>query len=162
MTAGPRPTPARAPAPTLGVWARADGFIGVVARTTDGQVTLFDPGQRRQHTVAADAIEAVPSAAVRVTVTVDLPLPHGIDESALRRWVAMLTDPVLRTSASEALAAADLDAGVTLPVAAVTASAIADGSLHCLCGAATPTGDLATGVSTCPQCGRQPAPPAPA
>ncbi|CAN5867046.1 hypothetical protein BH23ACT10_BH23ACT10_18310 [soil metagenome] len=151
-----------APATELGAWARADGFIGVVARTADGQVTLFEPGQRRQHTVAATAVERIPSAAVRVTVAVDLPVPHGVDESDLRRWVAMLTDPVLRARAAEALAAADLDDGVTLPEVTVTAVTIADGALHCLCGASTPATDGTPGTATCPQCGRQLAPPTPA
>lgn len=150
--------------PALGAWARAEGFIGVVARTADGQVTLFEPGQRRQHTVASDSVERVPSAAVRVTVTVDLPVPHGVDESDLRRWVAMLTDPVLRARAAEALTAANLDDGVTLPKTTVTAVAIADGALHCLCGATTPSTDdtTATGPARCPRCERQLAPPAPA
>lgn len=146
--------------PTLGAWARVDGFIGVVARTADGTVTLFDPGRRRQHTAATEAIEAVPSAAVRVSVTVDLPLPHGLDESDLRRWVAMLTDPLLRDRAAEALTAADLDTGVTLPTTTVSVRAIDDAALHCLCGAVTPTAAVAADA-VCPQCGRQPAPPAP-
>jgi hypothetical protein len=146
--------------PRLGTWARADGFIGVVARTGDGRVTLFDPGMRRQHTAAADAIVQVPSAAVRVTVTVDLPLPHGLDESDLRRWVAMLTDPLLRDRAAEALAAANLDAGVTLPATSVTVDAMTDGAVHCLCGEVTATTEGA-GATVCPRCGRQPAPPAP-
>lgn len=145
-------------APRLGAWARADGIIGVVARVADGRVTLFDPGQRRQHTVATDVLEHVPSAAVQVTTTVAVPLPHGLDETDLRRWVAMLTDPVLRDRARQALRDEQLDAGVTLPEVTVTATPLTDGALHCLCGAATPLGDSHAGA--CPRCGRQPTPPA--
>lgn len=148
------------PTPMLGDWARADGFIGVVARTRDGQVTLFDPGQRRQHVVPAEAIERVPSAAVRVTVTVDLPLPHGVDETVVRRWVAMLTDPLLRDRAADALSSEHLDSGVTLPPVAVSAVAISDGLMHCLCGATTNVPDSPAAPTACPRCGRQPAPPA--
>lgn len=144
--------------PRLGAWARADGIVGVVARVAGGRVTLFDPGQRRQHTVAADALQHVPSAAVRVTATVDVPLPHGLDETDLRRWMAMLTDPVLRDRARQALGDEQLDAGATLPEVTVTAMPLTDGALHCLCGAATPPGDSDTGA--CPRCGRQPTPPA--
>lgn len=148
--------------PRPGTWARADGFIGVVARADEHETTLFDPGRRLQRTAATAAITRVPAAAVRVTATIDLPLAHGLDETDLRRWLAMLIDPVLRERAADALVAAGLDIGVTLPHATVTASAHDDGSARCLCGASVPgpAGPGGADLAPCPVCGRQPAPPA--
>jgi hypothetical protein len=152
------------PTPRLGAWARADGVVGVVARVDAGRITLFDPAQRHQHTVPAVAVEVVPSAAVRVTATVDLPLPHGASADDVRRWVAMLTDPVLRERAAEALAEAGLAAGVAQPAVEVTAVALRDGQARCLCGATIPSAgvdprDRPRALPACPRCGRQPAPP---
>lgn len=151
-------------APRLGAWARADGVVGVVARLDGDRVTLFDPALRRQHNAPMAAVEAVPSAAVRVTCTVDLPLPHGASEEDVRRWVAVLTDPVLRERAAEALANAGLDAGVAEPAVEITAIALRDGLARCLCGATLASEgvdphDPPQAGPPCPQCGRQPAPP---
>lgn len=135
-----------------------------MARVDGERVTVFDPAQRRQHEVVAAAVTPVPAAAVRVTTSVDLPLPHGLDEHDLRRWVAMLTDPVLRERASAALAAADLDPGVSLPEVTVRTVALDDGASRCLCGATTVSTTTAPAVATpaaCPACGRQVAPPVP-
>jgi hypothetical protein len=143
--------------PTPGSWARADGFVGLVTAVDEERVTLLDPGRRAQHTADAARVEVVPAAAVRVTVTVDLPMPHGLPEESLRRWVAMLTDPVLRERASEALADVAQDTGPAEPRATLDVVALADGRARCLCGhtvAATP----GTAV-TCPSCGRPAAPP---
>ena len=141
----------------LGSWARAGGFTGLVARSDELHVTLFDPGSRQQHQVARGQVQPVPAAAVRVTVTVDLPLPHGIDEEPLRRWIAMLTDPVLRERAAAAMSEAGLDPGAASPEVSVDVQALGDGLARCLCGATTPTTD---GVAVpCGACGRQAAPP---
>lgn len=143
----------------LGAWARADTLVGVVARIDGDTVTVFDPGARRRHDGSADGVRPVPAASVRVTVTVDLPLAHGLDETALRRWTAMLLDPVLRERATEALAAEGLDPGIALPIPQVAATALRDGLARCLCGTTTPAAPGAT-PPPCPSCGRQPAPPA--
>lgn len=145
----------------LGTWGRADGVVGVVARVDGDEVTVFDPGQRRQHTVTATALQPIPAAALQVTVTVDLPLPHGLDEADIRRWTAMLTDPVLRERAAAALTDAGLDPGVTLPDVEVSVHAHDDGLARCLCGASAPGSPLShlASLNPCPQCGRQMAPP---
>lgn len=143
----------------VGGWARAGAVVGVVARIDGDTVTVFDPGGRRRHDASADDVRAVPAASVRVTVTVDLPLPHGLDETALRRWTAMLLDPVLRERAAEALEGDGLDPGVALPTPQVAATALRDGLARCLCGTTVPA-DPATTPPACPSCGRQPAPPA--
>jgi hypothetical protein len=144
-------------APALGSWARSGEFVGLVARSDGQHVTLLDPGGRQQREVPVDRVQAVPAAAVEITMTVDLPLPHGLDETSLRRWVALLADPVLRDRAAEAMSDAGLDAGAALPQVALDARARSDGHARCLCGATTPT---AAGVAvTCRACGRQAAPP---
>jgi hypothetical protein len=150
--------------PRLGAWCRAGGIVGVVARVDGDRVTVFDPTQRRQHEVAASAVTAVPAAAVRVTTSVDLPVPHGLDEQDLRRWLAMLTDPVLCERAGATLAAAGLDPGVTLPEVSVSVVALDDGASRCLCGATTASTTTAPSEASppaCPTCGRQLAPPVP-
>ena len=135
-----------------------------MARVDGDRVTVFDPAQRRQHEVPAAAVTPVPAAAVRVTASVDLPVPHGLDEHDLRRWVAMLIDPVLRERAGAALAAAGLDPGVSLPMVTMSAIALDDGASRCLCGvttASTTTAPAAATPAACPACGRQVAPPVP-
>ena len=144
-------------APALGSWARSGGFVGLVARNDGQHVTLLDPGARQQREVPVDRVEVVPAAAVEITMAVELPLPHGLNETSLRRWVALLADPVLRDRAAEAMSDAGLDAGAALPQVALDARARSDGHARCLCGATTPT---AVGVAvTCRVCGRQAAPP---
>jgi hypothetical protein len=136
--------------------------LGVVAKVDGDEVTLFDPAQRRQHRVTATAVTRVPAAAVRITAEVDLPVPHGLDEHDLRRWLAMLTDPVLRERASDALAEAGLDTAAAQPPVTLTATALADGRSRCLCGATTPSATTAPADAVppaCATCGRQPAPP---
>lgn len=152
------------PTPRLGAWARVGTVVGVVARVDGGQVTLFDPAHRRRHLTTVDDLELVPAAAVRVTCTVDLPLPHGMTADDVRRWVAMLTDPVLRDRAAEALTDAGLDTGVAEPTVTVDAVLLRDGAAVCLCGATTPATPqdprrAMQQVPACPRCGRQPAPP---
>ncbi|MDQ3528968.1 MAG: hypothetical protein M3425_03310 [Actinomycetota bacterium] len=125
--------------PTLriGSWAKSGQLIGLVAAMDDDTVTLFDPGQRQQAQVPRSLAEAVPAGAVTVTVRVQLPVPHGVDEGVLRRWVATLTDEVVRERAYAALAEAGLDEGAALPVTSVDVEPVASGTV-CLCGARTP------------------------
>lgn len=137
-------------------------MVGLVARVDGDRLTLFDPARRRQHEVALADATPVPAAAVRVTATVELPVPHGLDERDLRRWIAMLADPILRERAGEALGGAGLDVGAALPPVDVTARALDDGRSRCLCGATTPSTTTAPHPATppaCPACGRQLAPP---
>jgi hypothetical protein len=143
----------------LGAWVRTGPVVGVVAGRSGDDVTVFDPGGRRRQDSSVGALTPVPAAAVQVTVTLDLPLAHGLDEADLRRWVAMLVDPVLRDRAAAALREAGLDDGVTLPVADVTASVLRDGLARCLCGATQPARP-GVAPAECAECGRQPAPPA--
>jgi hypothetical protein len=143
--------------PPLGSWAQADGFIGLVAHRDEHHVTLFDPGRRQQRQAAHDLVQPVPAAAVRISMTVDLPLPHGLNEESLRRWVALLVDPVLRERAAEAMAEAGLDGGAAQPQISFDAAALTDGLARCLCGATTPA---VPGIAvTCNVCHRQAAPP---
>ena len=143
--------------PLLGTWVRAGGMLGVVARVEGTRITLFDPGRRQQREVPLNQVQVVPTAALRVTVRLDLPVAHGLDEHSLRRWTAMLIDPVLRERAAEALGDAGLDDGVTLPGMTVDAQPSDDDQARCLCGATTPA-DAGVPVA-CQACGRQAAPP---
>lgn len=143
--------------PPLGCWARAEGFLGLVAGADSDTVTLVDPGRRAQHTAAVDRVEVVPAAAVRVTVSVELPLPHGLDEEALRRWTALLADPVLRERAARALADAGLDTGAAEPPLTLEVHALSDGHARCLCGARVVAAPGQT--VDCTVCRRRAAPP---
>lgn len=138
----------------LGTWARSGEVVGIVAAVRDGAATLFDPAERRVTTVSVGDLEPVPAGAVEAVAIVDLPLPHGLGEEALRRWLATLTDPVLRERAAEALSDAGLDGAAVLPQPRVDVRAAAPGSgARCLCGAVTPAADGA--VVACQTCGRQ-------
>lgn len=139
--------------PRLGSWARSGGLVGLVAAVTDDEITLFDPGERHMAAVPRDQVESVPAGAVTVTVTADLPVPHGVDEASLRRWIAALTDLDLRDRSATALRDAGLDAGAALPDARVSVRALEGTVAVCLCGAKVPA---PTGARiACPNCDRE-------
>lgn len=155
MTPRPDPVP-----PLLGSWARSEGFVGLVAAVQevatghgrpgsadDAQVTLFDPGARQATTVASSDCEPLPAGAVTVTVTVDLPLAHGLAEPDLRRWIASLLDPAVREHAAAALKEAGLDGGAALPEARLDVTPAQDGGALCLAGHRTPAEGSAAQVS---------------
>ena len=135
----------------LGGWARSGQFVGLVVAADGETVTLFDPGERHRLDAPRADVEALPAGGVTVTVRVDLPLPHGVDETTLRRWVASLTDLTLRERAYAALAEAGLDEGAALPDARLTVDPIDHGTV-CLCGARTPA--PAGAELVCSNCGR--------
>jgi hypothetical protein len=139
--------------PRLGSWARSGQLVGLVARVHDGEVTIFDPGERISATVPFREAEAVPAGAVTITVTVDLPLPHGVAEPALRRWVASLLDETTRERAYAVLTEAALDPGAALPAARIDVRPMDGTGAICLCGAKVPAPAGARVV--CPSCGRQ-------
>ena len=135
----------------LGSWARAGTFVGLVVAADGDNVTLFDPGERHRTDVPRTDVEPLPAGGVTVRVSVDLPLPHGVDETTVRRWVASLTDLTLRERAYAALAEAGLDEGAALPDARITVDPIDHGTV-CLCGARTPA--PAGSEIICTNCGR--------
>lgn len=135
----------------LGSWARSGGFVGLVVALDGEAVTLFDPGERQRLDAARKDVQPVPAGGVTVTVTVDLPLPHGLDETTVRRWVASLTDMTLRERAYAALSEAALDEGAALPDARITVNPVTSGTV-CLCGARTPA--PAGAEIRCSNCGR--------
>ena len=95
----------------IGTWARAAGFVGIVAQVAeDGEVVLFNPGDRQVLRTAPEAAQALPAGRIRVSVAVELDVPHGLGEEAVTRWVAALVDPVLRERARATLAEGGLDA----------------------------------------------------
>ena len=135
----------------LGSWARAGTFVGLVVAAAGERVTLFDPGERQRTDVARAEVAPLPAGGVTVTVTADLPLPHGVDEATVRRWIASLTDLTLRERMYAALTDADLDEGAALPDARVTVNPVASGTV-CLCGSRTPA--PAGSELICSNCGR--------
>lgn len=135
----------------IGSWARAGQLVGLVAALDDDTVTVFDPGERHMARVARAEAQPLPAGAVTVTVSVELPLAHGLSEDALRRWIASLTDDVIRERAYAALAEAGLDEGAALPGVRLRVEPVASGTV-CLCGARTPG---APGQEiVCGNCGR--------
>lgn len=145
--------PTGAPGARIGAWARSGGMVGVVAAADGDTVTLFRPGDRQLARVPPSDLELLPAGAVTVTATVDLPVPHGIGEDLLRRWVASLTDETLRGRAHAALADAGLDQGAALPSVRLEVRTMDTGGALCLCGAKTPA-DPGVAVA-CAACGRQ-------
>lgn len=138
--------------PPLGAWARSEAFVGLVAAVDDDEVTLLDPGNRQVARAARAAVQLVPAGAVTISVSVDVPLAHGLDEADLRRWVAALTDEVLRTRMRDALTEGGLDIGAALPLPRVDVRAVETGGAVCVCGARTPAADGA--AVACAVCGR--------
>ncbi len=140
----------------IGSWGRAEGFIGLVARHDDGEVTLFDPASRQATRALAGTVEPVPAGAVTVTVRLELPLAHGLAEGDLRRWVASLVDATLRERAVTALAEAGFDEGPALPPVSVEIRPADGDDALCLAGHRTPTAGQAV---ACAVCGREAVPP---
>lgn len=150
---------ARARAPRLGAWGRTADLIGVVVAVDEDAVTLFDPGHRRVVRVARGEVQPVEAGALTVSLQVDLPVPHGLAEDALKRWVASLADETVAERARAALDEAGLDDAVTLPSVRLQVAAAATSGAVCLCGARTPAPDGAS--VACAGCGREAvAPPA--
>lgn len=150
---------ARSQGPRLGAWGRTGDLIGVVAAVDDETVTLFDPGQRRMAKVTRDEVQHVEAGALTVSLQVDLPVPHGVAEDTLVRWVASLADEAVSERARAALRDAGLDEAVALPPVRLHVEAAATSGAVCLCGARTPAPDGAS--LACAGCGREAvAPPA--
>jgi hypothetical protein len=137
----------------LGSWARSGQLVGLVVALADDEVTIFDPGERISATVPLGEAETVPAGAVTVTVTADLPLPHGVAEPALRRWVASLLDETVRERAYAALTEAGLDPAAALPATRMDVRPMEGTVAICLCGAKVPAPPGAR--LACPSCGRE-------
>lgn len=145
--------------PRLGSWGRAGDLTGVVVAVDGEEVTLFDPGHRRMARVPLGEMTPVEAAALTVSLQVDLPVPHGLPEDALARWVASLADEAVRERARAALTEAGVDEGVSLPAPRLRVEPAATSGAVCLCGARTPAADGAS--VPCAACGREAvAPPA--
>lgn len=164
-----------------GAWARAEGVVGVVAAVDADGVAVFSPVDRRVARVPAEAVELLPAGGVTAEVTLTLPLPHGLSEAELRRWLAALIDPVLRERAAEALRAAGLDTATAEPSADVVLREADAGGIVCVAGhrsamtaspaAPGPDAELPAGAGVaaaesspgaavpCPECGRAAYPP---
>lgn len=139
--------------PRLGSWARARGFVGIVADADSESVTLFDPGARQLTEVPLHEAAVVPAGAVTVSVQMDVPIPHGLPEETLRRWLASLADDRLRRQAGAALRDAGIDEGAALPPVRFDAEAVSTSGAVCLCGARTPAMEGAR--VACRACGRE-------
>lgn len=138
--------------PLLGSWARWESVTGLVAQVDGDEVALFDPAARQVVRAPRDRVQRLPAAALTVTAAVDLPLPHGLDEADVRRWVATLLDGVLRERAGAALRDAGLDDGPALPAVRVDVRPAAGSDALCLAGHRTPA--PADASLACPSCGR--------
>jgi hypothetical protein len=112
----------------IGTWGRAAGFVGIVAAIAeDGELTLFNPGDRQVLRATPGAVQALPAGRVRVAVEVELDVPHGLGEESVRRWVAVLVDPVLRERAVAGMVDAGLDVAAFAPEPVVEVREVADG-----------------------------------
>lgn len=112
----------------IGTWARASSFVGIVAGVEeDGTVVLFNPGDRQVLRTGAGVAQALPTGTVRVAVSVDLQVPHGLGEDSMKRWLAALVDPVLRERAQSSLAEQGLDAGAFAHEPVVDVREVAEG-----------------------------------
>jgi len=112
----------------IGTWARADGIVGIVSKVdTDGTVTIFNPGDRQVITAPGSAATPLPTGLIEARFSLQMQVPHGLGEDSLRRWLAVLIDPVLRANATASLREMGLDEGafaeeVTVDVREVTES----------------------------------------
>ena len=136
----------------VGGWARAGALLGIVVAVEGDDVAVLNPGDRQLARLRRAEVEPLPAGTVRVDVAVDVPVPHGLDEEGLRRWVAALLDPVVRGRGADAVRDAGLDAGAFLPDVRFEVVRAADDGATCLAGHRTPAPDAA--ALPCPTCGR--------
>lgn len=135
-----------------GAWVRTGGLLGLVVETTDDDVAVLNPGDRQLARVPPDEVEEVPAGSVQITASVVLPVPHGLEESSLRRWLAALIDPVLREAAADRTREAGLDDAAFTPEPRLEAVRPASSGAVCLAGHRVPAADGTT--VECPACGR--------
>lgn len=136
----------------LGGWARAGALLGIVVAVDGEEVAVLNPGDRQLARLRREEVEPLPAGTVRIDVAVDLPVPHGLDEEGLRRWVAALVDPVLRARGADAVREAGLDEGAFLPDVRFEVVRAAGAGATCLAGHRTPAPDAA--ALPCPTCSR--------
>jgi len=137
----------------LGAWVRAENVVGLVAALEGDELSVFDPIARVVTRVPSTSAAALPAGAVTVTVSVDVPLPHGLEEDGVSRWIGSLVDPLVRERALDALREAGLDEGAALPPVRVSVDPAAGGGAVCLAGHRTPAPDGSS--LACPGCGRE-------
>lgn len=135
----------------IGTWARAGDLVGVVAAADADEVTLFNPGDRQMARLPAAEVTPLPAGRVRVEVAVELPIPHGLPEVSLRRWVAALLDPVVRDRARAAVGEAGLDDAPLAPEPRLVVTRPEGSGAVCWRGHKLPAPDGAT--VECPSCG---------
>ena len=96
----------------IGTWARAGGVVGIVSKVDDdGTITIFNPGDRQMIRATPGAAQALPTGTVDVRVALRMEVPHGLSEDSLKRWLAALIDPVIRTHAQATVSEKGLDDG---------------------------------------------------
>lgn len=94
----------------IGTWVRAGQLVGIVSKIEDdGTVVVFNPGDRQMLRATPGAVQSLPTGMVQMRVAVQVEVPHGLGEDSLKRWMAALIDPVLRTHAQATMIEHGLD-----------------------------------------------------
>ena len=94
----------------LGTWVKAGPLVGIVSKMeSDGTVVVFNPGDRQMVRAPRGAVQVLPTGRVQVRFALQLDVPHGLSEDSLKRWMASLIDPVLRTHAQATMIEHGLD-----------------------------------------------------
>ena len=94
----------------IGTWVKAGPLVGIVSKIEDdGSVVVFNPGDRQMVRASPSALQVLPTGTVQVRVGLQIDVPHGLGEESLKRWVAALIDPVLRTHAQATMIEHGLD-----------------------------------------------------
>lgn len=94
----------------IGTWVKAGPLIGIVSKIEeDGSLVVFNPGDRQMMRATPGAVQALPTGMVQLRVAVQVEVPHGLGEDSLKRWMAALIDPVLRTHAQATMIEHGLD-----------------------------------------------------
>lgn len=75
----------------------------------DGTITIFNPGDRQMVKASPTAVQPLPTGTVDVRVALRMEVPHGLGEDSLKRWLAALIDPVIRTHAQATVIEQGLD-----------------------------------------------------
>lgn len=94
----------------IGTWVKAGPLVGIVSKVEgDGTVVVFNPGDRQMVRATRGAVQVLPTGTVQVRFGIQLDVPHGLGEDSLKRWMAALIDPVLRTHAQATMIEHGLD-----------------------------------------------------
>lgn len=94
----------------IGTWVKAGTLVGIVSKVDDdGYLTVFNPGDRQMLRAHPTQVKELPTGTVEARIGLQVEVPHGLSTDSMKRWLAALIDPVIRTHAQATMIEHGLD-----------------------------------------------------